>query len=116
MLPLPIGPIVNDELKVGYGTDELEAKAPLETAELREPIAGEPETLEAGTLPVPVGPTNEVEFKVGYGADEDPNEDLAPPEAVDEGAELLLKIPPEMFELVRRIPVPVDVAEELDAV
>jgi hypothetical protein len=111
-----VGPTVEDELKFGYGAEELDT-ALLETPELSGPTVEEP-MVKAGTLPVPVGPTTDVEFRVGYGADEDSTEELTPPEAVDErcGAELLLKMSPETLELDGRFPVPIGVDEELDAV
>jgi hypothetical protein len=49
-------------------------------------------------------------LNVGYGAEDVSTEELAPLEAfeVTKGAELLLKIPLEMPELIGRPPVPVE--------
>lgn len=108
--PVPVGPTADDELKAGYGAEELNIKPLLEAPELRGPCVEL--RLEIGTPPVPVGPTIMVELAIGYGADEDSADELA----LSDGARLLLTSTPETLELAQTLPVPVGVADELDTV
>lgn len=60
---MPVGPVTELELDVGYGADDdPEIITPLEMPELRGPAVDEAYTV---PVPVPVGPMSEVELDVG---------------------------------------------------